>query len=291
MFGSAARQQPPWIMGVLNVTPDSFSDGGRYADVCLWQERITQLIAEGVDVIDIGGESTRPGSAQVSADEQLRRVLEPVLFARSKGVLVSVDTTHFEVADKALFSGANYINDVSCLSDQRLAEVVAKHNAGLVIMHSRGAMSEMAGFSVMKQNAYNDVVSEVCDELQQACDRAKKAGVEATKIFVDPGLGFHKNAEHSYTVMQSLDQLQGLAAGVVLGASRKSFLASDVSGSPNERIGGSLAAVVMGYLQGVQAFRVHDVFATRQAIAVAQRCCNETVTHDVATRSRQGAHG
>jgi dihydropteroate synthase len=258
-------------MGVLNVTPDSFSDGGRYVDARAWAAAIDRMVADGADIIDIGGESTRPGSTPVSERDQIERVVEPVRYAVAKhSVRVSIDTTRPAVAEAALAAGATIVNDVSCLADSDLAKVTTRARGSLIVMHSRGEMSQMPGFSTMPENAYSDVVAEVRDELRQACDRARAAGLDVAQISVDPGLGFHKNASQSYEVLRSLAVLREVASFIVVGASRKSFLARDVSTPAQDRVGGSIAAAIAAARYGADALRVHDVLETRQAIAVAR---------------------
>ncbi len=255
-------------MGVLNVTPDSFSDGGRYLASEAAEGRIEALLDEGADVIDVGGESTRPGAVPVPADEQLARVLGPIRAACQRGAVVSVDTTSPAVARGACEAGAVIINDVSCLADPGLARVARDQGAWLLVMHSRGAMGSMAGFSAYPEGGYGDVVAEVHDELARARGRALAEGLDPGRFWVDPGLGFHKSAAHSYALLRGLERLADLGP-VVVGASRKSFLARDVAAPPAERLGGTVAACLAGARRGAAALRVHDVRAVRQALAVA----------------------
>jgi dihydropteroate synthase len=253
-------------MGILNVTPDSFSDGGAYLGGG-WERRIDELLEEGADLIDIGGESTRPGADPVAADEQLARVLEPVRMASARGALVSIDTTSPLVAREASEAGALVINDVSCLANPGLARVARDCGGWLLVMHSRGAMSAMRGFSTYPEDGYRDVVAEVRDELAQARSRAMAEGLAGDRVWIDPGLGFHKSAAHSYALLRGLEALMGLGP-VVVGASRKSFLARDVGGPPSERLGGTVAACLAAARRGASVLRVHDVRAVRQALAV-----------------------
>jgi dihydropteroate synthase len=260
-------EKRPLIMGILNVTPDSFSDGGAHLDADGWGKRIEEMMGEGVDLIDIGGESTRPGAAPVAADEQLARVLGPIREACRRGALVSVDTTSPLVARGACEAGALVINDVSCLANPGLARVARDHEGWLLVMHSRGAMSAMAGFSAYPEEGYRDVVAEVHEELAQARSRAMREGLDAARIWVDPGLGFHKSAAHSLALLRGLEALTGLGP-VAVGASRKSFLARDVDAPPGERLGGTIAACLAAARRGASVLRVHDVRAVRQALAV-----------------------
>lgn len=256
-------------MGILNVTPDSFSDGGAYLESKAWERRIGELLEQGADLIDIGGESMRPGAAPVPPDEQLARTLAPVRFAAQRGVVVSIDTASPLVAREACEAGALIINDISCLATPGLARVARDFDAWLLLMHSRGAMSAMTGFSSYPEDGYRDVVTEVVEELRQARSRASSEGVDGSRIWVDPGLGFHKNAAQSYALLRGLGALTSLGP-VVVGASRKSFLARDVAAPPVDRIGGSIAAGLAAARRGARVLRVHDVLAMRQALAVEQ---------------------
>ncbi|HLK38131.1 MAG TPA: dihydropteroate synthase, partial [Polyangiaceae bacterium] len=214
------------LMGVCNVTPDSFSDGGRYLSYEAARARVDQLVAEGADVIDVGGESTRPGAPSVPAVEQLSRVLEVVRYAASRAC-ASIDTTDAEVAAACLDAGACAVNDVSCLRSPALAEAVAGSGAALVLMHARGSQKEMAGFSQYPEDGYGDVVREVCAEWEEAAARARGLGVPADALLMDPGLGFAKNARHSMDLLSRLDEIvAAVGAPLVVGASRKSFLSA-----------------------------------------------------------------
>lgn len=260
-------------MGVCNVTPDSFSDGGLHFSLEQACAHVDQLLAEGADVIDIGGESTRPGAAAVPAKEQLARVLEVVRYAAGpRGACVSIDTTSAEVAAACLDAGASVVNDVSCLRDAGegggLAKVVAAHGAAFVLMHARATQSEMKGFSAWPDDAYGDVVKDVLDEWNAAAARAQALGVPRDALVMDPGLGFAKNARHSTELLRRTAEIVGaLDVPVLIGASRKSFLAlADKDAGPQDRIGASIAAALLAARAGAAILRVHDVRATRQAI-------------------------
>jgi dihydropteroate synthase len=255
-------------MGVCNVTPDSFSDGGRYFEAQAARARVDELLAEGADLVDVGGESTRPGAAPVSTREQLARVLEVVRYAAQQGACVSIDTTVAEVAAACLDAGACAVNDVSCLRDQELAKVVAASGAALVLMHARGIQKDMRGFSEYPDEAYGDVVADVCSEWRAAAERARAAGVPPDALVMDPGLGFAKNGRQSLELLRRLDEItRSVACPVAVGASRKSFLACVDSAAPaTERIGASLAAALHAAARGAALLRVHDVRATAQAI-------------------------
>jgi dihydropteroate synthase len=255
-------------MGVCNVTPDSFSDGGRYFGADEARARVDELLAEGADLVDVGGESTRPGAPPVPAREQLARVLEVVRYAVDKGACVTVDTTSPEVAAACLDVGACGVNDVSCLRDEELAKVVAASGAALILMHARGTQEEMPGFSRYPDGAYGDVVDDVRREWLEAAGRAGEAGVAPGALVMDPGFGFAKNARHSLELLRRLTELvRTIAAPVAVGASRKSFLTSvDAGVAPDQRLGASVAAAVHAAKAGAALLRVHDVRATAQAL-------------------------
>jgi dihydropteroate synthase len=259
---------PPgvFIVGVLNVTPDSFSDGGRYLDPEAGVGHALRLAAEGADVIDVGGESTRPGAAEVSAEEELRRVL-PVLESLARArfpVPISIDTSRAEVARAAIDAGASMVNDVRALADRELARVVAAAGVPVVLMHMRGTPRDMRDRAV-----YRDLVAEVRAELAEAMARAIRAGIQEDKIVLDPGLGFAKTAEQSVEVLARLAELVPLGRPLLVGPSRKSFIGSITGASTDERLPGTLAAVTAAVLGGATFLRVHDVAAARQASRVA----------------------
>jgi dihydropteroate synthase len=265
----ARKDRGAAIMGVLNVTPDSFYDGGRYLEIDAAVRHVDALLADGADIIDIGGESSRPRAEHVPAPEQIARVEGAIRAAVSRGALVSIDTTSPEVADRALSLGAAIVNDVSCLADAELARVAARHSAVLIVMHSRGPMQKMAGFSRYPDAGYADVVGEVLDEWRAARERALAAGLSTDAVWVDPGLGFAKNARQSFALLAGLERLCAEGVPVVVGASRKSFIAAIDDAPPERRLGGSLAAGLLAVEKGASVLRVHDVSEMRQALAVA----------------------
>ncbi|MBK7369426.1 MAG: dihydropteroate synthase [Candidatus Eisenbacteria bacterium] len=263
------------VMGIVNVTPDSFSDGGRWLDPAAAIARCRELAAEGADLIDLGAESTRPGAVAVSADEQVRR-LEPVLRALAAEparlpdgagtALVSVDTRSAAVARRALELGAHVINDVSALDDPAMGAVVAASGAGLVLMHMRGTPETM-----QTRTAYADVVAEVAAELRERVARASAAGVADDRIVLDPGIGFAKAAEQSLELLARTAELVALGFPLLVGASRKSFLSRLLGGLPaDQRLEGSLAAATLAVVEGARIVRVHDVAATVRAVRVAE---------------------
>ena len=265
--GSLISGHGPVLMGVLNVTPDSFSDGGEFLDPDKAVVRAVSLLDEGALIVDIGGESTRPGSEPVSSDEELRRVM-PVLreiLAIRPEAIVSIDTYRASTAEVALDAGARIVNDVTALGDPRMAGVVAERGCSIVLMHMRGEPKSM-----QQDPRYEDVVREVRDFLARRTERALRAGVEEDNIVIDPGIGFGKTLEHNLTLLNRLDTLVEFGFPVLIGASRKSFLGKIVgSGSPKDRLFGTVATNVIAYEQGVSLFRVHDVRANKEALAIA----------------------
>jgi len=253
-------------MGVLNVTPDSFSDGGRFlaADDALAQG--LALVREGAAIVDIGGESTRPGSDPVAADEELRRVLPVVeALADRVGVPISVDTMKAEVARRALGAGAALINDVSALrADPAMVEVVAELGAPVCLMHMQGAPKTM-----QEAPHYDDVVDEVLQFLEERMAFALARGVAEDQLLLDPGIGFGKTVEHNLTLLRHLDRVVALGRPVVLGTSRKRFLGAILGSEPGERVIGTVTTTVVGLLAGAHVFRVHDVKPNFEALRVA----------------------
>jgi dihydropteroate synthase len=260
------------LMGICNVTPDSFSDGGKHfslPDACA---RVDELLAEGADFVDIGAESTRPRALPVSPAEQVARGLEVVRYAVGRGACVSIDTRSPEVARACLDAGASAVNDVSCLADEGLASAACNAGATLVLMHARGPMAEMKGFSEYPDAGYGDVVSDVLLEWRSAADRAVARGLPRRCLVMDPGLGFAKNARQSTDLLRRTAELV-VSAGVpvLVGASRKSFLkVADKAAGPTERVGASIAAALFAVRAGASVLRVHDVRATRQALDLAR---------------------
>jgi dihydropteroate synthase len=264
----ACAERGAALLGVLNVTPDSFFDGGRYLEAGEAKARVDALLEEGADVIEIGAESSRPGSLPVPSKEQLRRALPALTHAIERGAVVSIDTTSPDVAREALRAGAHIVNDVSCLANVELASVVASFSAVLIIMHSRGSLQNER-YSEWPDSAYDDVVRDVSREWQSARKSALVAGISERDIWFDPGLGFHKNARHSLEALARLEEFQKLGSLLVVGASRKSFLASLDKSTPERRLGGSIAAALACARSGAHLIRVHDLQETRQALLIA----------------------
>jgi dihydropteroate synthase len=254
-------------MGVLNVTPDSFSDGGQFRDAERAVAHGLELFDQGADIVDVGGESTRPGGAgRVGADEEARRVVPVVEGLRRRGAgPISVDTTRASVAQAALDAGADLINDVSGLRfDSDMAPLAAERNVPVVLMHLRG------DFASMHQSpSYEDVVGEVTSELREAMGRGERAGVAASSMIVDPGIGFAKNARHSLEVLARLEELVALERPVLVGPSRKSFIGKVLDLPVGERLMGTAAAVAAAVCGGAHIVRVHDV---REMVQVTRVC-------------------
>ena len=260
------------VMGVLNVTPDSFSDGGCYADAPTAIRHGLLMHAAGADYVDVGGESTRPGADRVDATEECRRVLPVIRELSAAGVRTSVDTTRAEVAEAALHAGAVLVNDVSGgLADEGMAKLVAESGAPWVLMHWRGHSREMYAAA-----QYGDVVTEVCAELTARIEDAVAAGVRPDQLVLDPGLGFAKRAEHNWALLAGLDRLVALGLPVLVGASRKTFLgrllaASDGSPRPaEERDAATLATTVLAAQAGAWGVRVHGAAASVDALRTVE---------------------
>ena len=271
----------PQVMGILNVTPDSFSDGGQHDKPEAAINRALLMIEQGASIIDIGGESTRPGADSVSAQEQLDRIIPVIEGLRKvspKTIPISIDTTSIEVSRLCLDAGASWINDISAGDDARtdgstsepMLDLAAEYNCPIVLMHRKGMSSTM-------QNAphYDDVCAEVNSYLQKRAESAEKAGVAKGNIILDPGIGFGKLLNHNLDLFAGLGSLVALGYDVLLGASRKRFI-GEITGEddPEKRVAGTCATTVIGVNAGVKIFRVHDVIENKQAMDVAWRIHN-----------------
>jgi dihydropteroate synthase len=273
--GGALVLDRPRVMGILNLTPDSFSDGGELAGVDMALRRGEEMVEAGAALLDVGGESTRPGAAPVPLEDEIRRVVPVVeaLVARL-AVPVSVDTRKAGVARAALEAGASAINDVSGLSfDPELGGVVAEAGAGLVLMHMRGTPADMR-----ERTHYHDVGAEVAGELMEAVERARCAGVQEPALVLDPGIGFAKTAEQSLALLGDLSHLRRTGFPLMVGPSRKSFLGDLLGVEPRARVTGSAVACALAYLEGARIFRVHDVGPTVQALEVTAAIRSEMRT-------------
>ncbi|MFH0777330.1 MAG: dihydropteroate synthase [Candidatus Eisenbacteria bacterium] len=254
------------IVGILNVTPDSFSDGGRFFDRTSALRHAERMVAEGADVIDVGGESTRPYAEAVDESEEIRRVVPTIReIVKRFGVTVSVDTCKAPVAEAALEAGAHMVNDVSALRfDPNTARLVAKHEAGLILMHMKGTPRTMQDNPI-----YVDVVAEITAFLGKAIASATADGVTRESIIVDPGIGFGKTVSHNLAILRNLRELKSLGRPILVGPSRKSFLGELLDLPPGQRLHGTLAAVTAAILSGASLVRVHDVKEAREAAVIA----------------------
>jgi dihydropteroate synthase len=253
------------LMGVVNVTPDSFSDGGRYLDPAAAIAHGEELAAAGAAILDVGGESTRPGAAAVSAEEELRRVGPVIAGLAGVDAAISVDTSKAAVAAAALDAGATIVNDVTALrGDPGMAALVAERGAGLILMHMKGDPRTM-----QVDPRYDDVVAEVRDFLAERLAFAVAAGVEESKVWLDPGFGFGKTNQHTFELLRGLPELAALGRPLVVGTSRKSFIGRVDGSGTDERLGGTIATSVLAATAGAAVLRVHDVREMSQALKVA----------------------
>lgn len=261
----SALGQRTLIMGILNVTPDSFSDGGRFFNLTNAVAHAKQMAADGADMIDIGGESTRPGAEPVSLDEELRRVIPVIKAIRQEiDTPISIDTYKAEVAEQALQAGANLVNDISALRfDDQMKRVVAKYKVPIVLMHMRGTPK------TMQQNpTYEDVVKEIIAFLRERIEAATAAGISRESIIIDPGIGFGKLGWHNLEILKRLAEFRVLGCPILIGTSRKAFIGQILKTEVNERLEGTLASVVISVLNGADIVRVHDVKAVKRAVAI-----------------------
>ncbi len=254
------------VMGILNVTPDSFSDSGLFYSPQKAIEHGLRMVDEGADIIDIGGESTRPGSRSVAVNTELKRVL-PVIegLIRKTRIPISVDTKKAEVARLAVDAGAEIINDISALNgDKKMAEIISKTHAAAILMHMRGKPRNMQKANL----AYDNLMREITDYLKISSEKALKAGIEKDCIVIDPGIGFGKTAEDNYKIIKNLSELKVLGMPVMIGTSRKSFIGKITGGEPDERTEGTGATVAAAIMNGCHIIRVHDVAAMKKVAAV-----------------------
>ena len=257
--------RPALVMGIVNVTPDSFSDGGRFSDPAIAVARGLELVLQGADLLDIGGESSRPGAEPITADDELARVV-PVIrgLALATSVPLSVDTTKAAVADAALEAGAHIVNDITALGDPEMAEVVRRHRAGVVLMHMQGTPQTM-----QLAPHYDDVVAEVVSYLEARLRAAVELGIDESAVVLDPGIGFGKTARHNMRLLARLADLGKLGRPVLLGVSRKGFLGRLLDRPVEDRLAASLAAACFALTLGsAQVVRVHDVAETRDVVRV-----------------------
>jgi len=264
--------QRTWIMGVINITPDSFSDGGLYFDKDRAVERGLELAEQGADIIDIGGESTKPGSDPVTAEEELKRII-PVISALRKrtDLLISVDTTKSEVAQAALDAGADIINDISSFSfDSRMMPLAAQNGAPVVLMHMKGVPKTM-----QDNPFYENVLLEVKTFLKEKIETAQACGIKKDKIIIDPGIGFGKRFKDNLILINNLHFFEDLDCPILVGVSRKSFIGKILNSPPEERLEGTIASSIMSVVNGSHILRVHDVASVKRAVLVAEAIINE----------------
>lgn len=254
-----------YIMGILNVTPDSFFDGGKFFAVDKAVDYALQLEKDGADIIDIGGQSTRPGAKTVSSEEEIRRILSAIKKLRGRiKIPISVDTYKYEVADAALEAGVSILNDIyGFKKDGRLAKLAAKYKAGVVLMHIKGTPATM-----QKNPSYKDLLAEIITSLAQSIDIALSSGISEKSIIIDPGIGFGKTLEHNLSIMKNLADLKSLGFPILIGPSRKAFIGKILNLPEDERLYGTIASVCTSVLMGANIVRVHDVAYVKQTLKI-----------------------
>ena len=256
----------PLVMGILNITPDSFSDGGQYLDFDQALKRAETMIEEGADIIDIGGESTRPGSDPVSVDEELKRII-PIIKALKKysNIVISVDTYKPRVMEQVIDMGVAMINDVFALQQPGAIEVIKKSNVGICLMHMQGTPKTM-----QLNPTYQDVVNEVKLFLEERANSLIAEDIQTERIILDPGFGFGKTFEHNISLLQNLESFQPLKFPLLVGLSRKSFIRKILSGDHDDHLSGSISAAILSIVKGAKIVRVHDLKETKSAIKIMQ---------------------
>ena len=260
------------VMGIVNVTPDSFSDGGEFYSSKDAIAHASKLIYEGADIIDIGGESTRPGANEISSSDELKRVIPVIKGIRSNNsdILISIDTTKAIVAKEAVEVGANIINDVSGLSfDSQMPKTVASLNVPIIIMHMKGNPRNM-----QKNPEYKDLIDEILDYFKERIKIATKAGIDREMIILDPGIGFGKTIEHNFQILSKLNKFNKLELPLLIGTSRKSFIGLTLNLSPEDRVDGTAATVAIGVNNGARIVRVHDVEKMKRVVTITERIKN-----------------
>ncbi len=264
-----------YIMGILNVTPDSFSDGGLYLDRNAAVDRALQMVEEGADIIDVGGESTRPGAEPVSLDEELKRTI-PIIeaIADKVDVPISIDTYKSEVAKRAIEAGASIVNDISGLRfDPQMAPLVAEYDVGVIVMHIKGTPRDM-----QKNPEYEDLFGEIIGYLRESMALARAHGVPEERIVIDPGIGFGKKPEHNLQIINQLERFRVLSRPILMGVSRKSFIGLILDGAPpSERLEGTASAVAISVMKGANIVRVHDVKEMAKVVRVADAIRREWI--------------
>ena len=256
----------PLVMGILNITPDSFSDGGMYVDFNAALKRADQMIEEGVDIIDIGGESTRPGSEAVSVDEELKRIT-PIIEAIKKmsDIAISIDTYKPDVMKEVIDMDVAMINDIYALQKPHAIDMIKKSNVGVCLMHMQGSPKTM-----QLNPTYKNVVSEVRSFLEERVNLIANAGIDKSRIIVDPGFGFGKTFEHNIDLLQNIESFKSLNLPILVGLSRKSFIRKILNGDHDDHLSGSISAAILSALKGAKILRVHDVKETQSALKIFQ---------------------
>lgn len=278
-----ALGQRTLIMGILNVTPDSFADGGRFFKLTDAVTHAKQMAADGADLIDIGGESTRPGAEPVPVDEELRRVIPVIKAIRQElDIPISIDAYKAEVAEQALEAGANLVNDISALRfDEQMKEVVAKYKVPVVLMHMRGTPK------TMQQNpTYKDVVKEIMAFLRERIEAAASAGIARENIIVDPGIGFGKLGWHNLEILRRLAEFRALGCPILVGTSRKAFIGQILKTEVSERLEGTIASVIISVMHGADIVRVHDVKEVKRAVEIADAIKYSQKSEGLKSKSR-----
>ena len=266
-----SKKKQSLIMGILNITPDSFSDGGDFFEKNIAIDRALEMVEQGADIIDIGGESTRPFSDSVSLKEEISRVI-PVIegICKESDVCISIDTTKSKVASEALEAGASVINDISAMEiDSLMVDVALRFNCPIVLMHMKGIPKNM-----QDNPQYQSLISDIKEYLLARIDFVVSKGIDRNKIIIDPGIGFGKTVENNFEIINNLDQFVKMNFPVLLGASRKSFIGVSLNLPENDRLEGSIAANIIGLQKGAKIFRVHDVVETNRAMVIANKIFN-----------------
>ena len=266
-----SKKKQSLIMGILNITPDSFSDGGDFFEKNIAIDRALEMVEQGADIIDIGGESTRPFSDSVSLKEEISRVI-PVIegICKESDVCISIDTTKSKVASEALEAGASVINDISAMEiDSLMVDVALKFNCPIVLMHMKGIPKNM-----QDNPQYQSLISDIKEYLLARIDFVVSKGIDRNKIIIDPGIGFGKTVENNFEIINNLDQFAKMNFPILLGASRKSFIGVSLNLPEKDRLEGSIAANIIGLQKGAKIFRVHDVVETNRAMVIANKIFN-----------------
>ena len=269
-----SKDKEPLIMGILNVTPDSFTDGGKFLDVNTAVNHAMNMIADGADIIDIGGESTRPFSDPVSEREELSRVISVIKKLREKtDTVISIDTTKSSVADNACTVGANIVNDISGLSfDRGMIDIILKHDCPIILMHILGNPKTM-----QENPSYDNLIADINNHLLDRVNFALNKGVNKHNIILDPGIGFGKKIDDNFSIINNIDQLNDLGYPILIGVSRKSFIGKTLDVDEDNRIEGTIASNIIALDRGCKIFRVHDIIEAKRSLVIANKILNSNV--------------